>query len=210
MPAKKSGEKKKEESKEQPKVKETLVAPAKEEKPVAVSKPQPTLEIPPVSTPKEEPKVEVPQPAAKAEKKEEAPKPAAKVAGKKVAVEDLLATIEQMTILELNDLVKKMEDRFGITAAAPVAVAAVPAAQGAAQAAPVEEKTSFTVMLTDSGASKINVIKIVRKYNQTLGLKEAKDLVEAPPKPVVENVKKEEAETIKKELEEAGAKVELK
>lgn len=147
---------------------------------------------------------------AKTEEKKEEKKPAPST-GKKVSTEDLIATIEQMTIVELNDLVKTLEDKFGITAAAPVAVAAAGAAPaGGDAAAPAEEKTEFTVMITDGGASKINVIKVVRKYNQALGLKEAKDLVENPPKAVVENVKKEEADTIKKELEEAGAKVELK
>lgn len=126
----------------------------------------------------------------------------------KLSVDDLLAAIGTMTILELNDLVKAMEEKFGISAAAPVAVAAAPAA-GAADAAPVEEKDSFNVVLTDAGANKINIIKLIRKFNQALGLKEAKDLAESAPKAIAEAVKKPDAEAMKKEFEDAGAKVEL-
>ncbi len=115
--------------------------------------------------------------------------------------------IETISVLELSQLVKALETRLGVSAAAPVAVAAAPAAGGAAAAA--EEKTEFTVELTDAGAQKIAVIKEVRAITG-LGLKEAKDLVEGAPKPVKENVAKDEAEKIKKQLEAAGAKVTIK
>ena len=115
--------------------------------------------------------------------------------------------IETISVLELSQLVKALEARLGVSAAAPVAVAAAPAAGGAAAAA--EEKTEFTVELTEAGAQKIAVIKEVRAITG-LGLKEAKDLVEGAPKPVKENVAKDEAEKIKKQLEAAGAKVTIK
>ncbi len=121
--------------------------------------------------------------------------------------EELIAAIESMTVLELADLVKALEEKFGVSAAAPVAVAAGPAA-GAAAAA--EEKTEFDVVLTDVGAEKIKVIKAVREVVSGLGLKEAKELVEAAPKALKEGVSKEEAEKIKKMFEEVGAKVEIK
>ena len=115
--------------------------------------------------------------------------------------------IETISVLELSQLVKALEDRLGVSAAAPVAVAAAPAGGGAAAAA--EEKTEFTVELTAAGAQKIAVIKEVRAITG-LGLKEAKDLVEGAPKPVKENVAKDEAEKIQKQLEAAGAKVTIK
>ncbi|MBT9293273.1 50S ribosomal protein L7/L12 [Prosthecodimorpha staleyi] len=115
--------------------------------------------------------------------------------------------LSSLTILEAAELVKLLEDKWGVSAAAPVAVAA--AAGPAVAAAPVEEKTEFTVVLTDAGANKINVIKEVRAIT-ALGLKEAKDLVEGAPKPVKEGISKDEAEKLKKQLEGAGAKVELK
>ncbi|HHX97990.1 MAG TPA: 50S ribosomal protein L7/L12 [Lentisphaerae bacterium] len=115
--------------------------------------------------------------------------------------------IETISVLELSQLVKALEDRLGVSAAAPVAVAAAPAGGGAAAAA--EEKTEFTVELTSAGAQKIAVIKEVRAITG-LGLKEAKDLVEGAPKPVKENVAKDEAEKIQKQLEAAGAKVTIK
>ena len=114
--------------------------------------------------------------------------------------------IETISVLELSQLVKALEARLGVSAAAPVAAAAAPAAGGAAAA---EEKTEFTVELTEAGAQKIGVIKEVRAITG-LGLKEAKDLVEGAPKPVKENVAKDEAEKIKKQLEAAGAKVTIK
>ncbi len=125
------------------------------------------------------------------------------------AVAEIVEKIEKLTLLEAAELKKALEDKFGVTAAAPVVVAggAVPAAAGAAPAA--EEKTEFTVELKDAGAQKINVIKVVRAATG-LGLKEAKDLVDGAPKVVKEGLNKDEAEKLKKELEEAGAKVELK
>lgn len=122
--------------------------------------------------------------------------------------QELISAIETMTVLELAELVKALEERFGVSAAAPVAVAA--AAAPAEAAAPVEEQTEFTVILADVPADKkIHVIKAVRAIT-SLGLKEAKDLVEAAPKPVKEGVSKADAEKFKKELEESGAKVEIK
>ncbi len=126
-------------------------------------------------------------------------------------IDEVLNIIKDMTILELRDLNEKITDEFGITAAAPVAVAVAPGAaagDGAAEA-PAEEKTEFNVVLKDHGANKINVIKAVRELT-SLGLKDAKDLVEAAPKAVKEDVAKEEAEEAKTKLEEAGATVELK
>jgi large subunit ribosomal protein L7/L12 len=116
--------------------------------------------------------------------------------------------IQGITVLELANLVKALEQKLGVSAAAPVAVAAAPGA-GAAAAAPAEEKTEFTVILASAGAQKIQVIKEIRAIT-SLGLKEAKDLVEGAPKPVKEGVSKEEAEKIKAQLEAAGAKVEIK
>ncbi|MDI3257806.1 MAG: 50S ribosomal protein L7/L12 [Kyrpidia sp.] len=120
--------------------------------------------------------------------------------------EDIIQAIKGMSVLELNDLVKAIEEEFGVTAAAPVAVMGG-AAGGAAEA--VEEQTEFDVILTAPGASKINVIKVVREITG-LGLKEAKELVDNAPKPVKEKISKEEAEALKAKLEEAGASVELK
>ena len=115
-----------------------------------------------------------------------------------------------MTVLELSELVKALEERFGVSAAAPVAMmAAAPVAAGAAAAPEEEEKTEFDVILKAAGPNKINVIKVVREVT-SLGLKEAKDLVDGAPKPVKEGISKEEAEQIKKKLEEAGAEVEIK
>lgn len=122
-------------------------------------------------------------------------------------MEELIQTIEQMTVLELSELVKELEDRFGVVAAAPAAAAAAAPAAGAAEE--VEEQTEFDVMLTDIGSQKIQVIKAVRELTQ-LGLKEAKDMVEATPKAIKEGVNKEEADAAKARLEEAGATVELK
>jgi large subunit ribosomal protein L7/L12 len=116
--------------------------------------------------------------------------------------------IKGISVLELSQLVKALETELGVSAAAAVAVAA-PAAGGGAAAAPAEEKTEFTVVLTDAGGNKINTIKAVREVT-SLGLKEAKDLVESAPKPIKEGVTKDEAAAIKKKFEEAGAKVEVK
>ena len=118
--------------------------------------------------------------------------------------EEIISAIKEMSVLELNDLVKAIEEEFGVTAAAPVAVV------GGAGAAPAaEEKTEFDIVLADAGATKIKVIKVVRELTG-LGLKEAKDLVDNAPKPIKEGVSKEEAEEIKAKLEEVGASVELK
>ncbi len=121
-------------------------------------------------------------------------------------VDSILEEIKGLTLLEASDLVKKMEEAFGVSAAAAAPAAAAGAAAGAA---PVEEKTEFTVVLTDVGGNKINVIKAVREVT-SLGLKEAKDLVDGAPKPIKEGVNKDEAATIKKKFEDAGAKVEIK
>ncbi len=125
-----------------------------------------------------------------------------------VSQEDILETVESMTLLQVSDLVKKFEDKFGVSAAAPVAIAAAPGA-AAGGAAAAEEKTEFTVVLASAGDNKINVIKEVRAVTG-LGLKEAKDLVEAAPKTLKEGVNKEEADKIKAQVEKAGAKVEIK
>lgn len=122
-------------------------------------------------------------------------------------IEEALEIVKNMTVLELSELVKAMEEEFGVSAAAPVAVAAGPAA--ADEAAEVEEKTEFDVILKAIGDKKINVIKAVREIT-SLGLKDAKELVDSAPKPVKEKVSKDEAEAIKKKLEEAGAEVEMK
>jgi large subunit ribosomal protein L7/L12 len=128
----------------------------------------------------------------------------------KVTIDDVLESIDSWTVLDLNKLVKGIEDKYGISAAAPVAVASVaaPAAGGGAAAA-AEEKTEFSVILASAGEKKIQVIKEVRAITG-LGLKEAKDLVDGAPKPVKEGVSKAEAEEIKKKLVDAGAAVELK
>jgi large subunit ribosomal protein L7/L12 len=124
-----------------------------------------------------------------------------------ISREDVIKFIENMTVLELAGFVKELEEKFGVSAAAPsVAIAAGPAS---GPAEPVEEKTQFDVILKDAGAQKIQVIKVVRALTN-LGLKEAKDLVEGAPKPVVEKVSKQEAEDAKKKLEEQGAVVEVK
>src|ERR1051325_7776863 len=125
-----------------------------------------------------------------------------------VSTEDFVKQIESMSVLDLANLVKALEDRFGVSAAAAAAPAAV-AAPGAAPAAAAEEKTEFTVVLDAAGDKKINVIKAVREVT-SLGLKEAKDLVEGAPQTIKEGVSKEEAEKIKKVFEEAGAKVSVK
>jgi large subunit ribosomal protein L7/L12 len=125
----------------------------------------------------------------------------------KVTVDDVLESIDAWTVLDLNKLVKGIEEKYGVSAQAPVAMAAAPAAAGAAPVA--EEKTEFTVVLTGAGEKKIQVIKEVRAITG-LGLKEAKDLVDGAPKPVKEGITKAEADEIKKKLEDAGASVELK
>ena len=128
-----------------------------------------------------------------------------------VDLDKIAEQVEQLNVLELSQLVKKLEARLGVSAAAPMAYGAgpAPAAAGGDGAAPVEEQTEFTAMLTEIGAAKINVIKVVREITQ-LGLKEAKDLVDATPKAVKEGITREEADSIKAKLTEAGATVEIK
>jgi large subunit ribosomal protein L7/L12 len=150
---------------------------------------------------------------AKVEKQPVEKKAPAKVekVKKSAAVEDIMATIKSMSVLELAELVKALEAEFGVSAAAPV-MAAAPVSAGTAAAAAAtatEEQTEFTVVLKDIGANKINVIKAVREVT-TLGLKESKDLVEGAPKPVKEGVNKDEAAAMKQKLEAAGATVEIK
>jgi len=130
-----------------------------------------------------------------------------------ITQDDLLEAIDKMTVLELSDFIKKFEERYGVTAAAPAAVAAAPAAGGGGEAAggaaAAEEQTEFSAVLAEVGPNKIPVIKVVRELTG-LGLKEAKDLVDAAPKPVKEGVARDEADKIKAALEEQGAKVEIK
>ena len=123
--------------------------------------------------------------------------------------EQILKAVEKMPVLQLAELIKMVEERFGVSAAAPMAVAAAPAGGGGQAAAAAEEKTAFDVILASAGDKKIQVIKVVRELT-SLGLKEAKDLVEAAPKAVKTGVTKEEAESMKKKLEESGAKAEIK
>jgi large subunit ribosomal protein L7/L12 len=122
----------------------------------------------------------------------------------------LVDELSTLTVLEAAELTKLLEEKWGVSAAAPVAVAAVGGAAAAAPAEAAEEQTEFTVILTDGGDKKINVIKEVRGIRSDLGLKEAKDLVEGAPQPIKENISKQEAEEIKKKLEEAGAKITIK
>lgn len=121
-------------------------------------------------------------------------------------LQGIISQVDSLTVLELNELVKAMEEKYGVSAAAPMAMMAAPAADAAAA---VEEKTEFTVVLKDAGAQKIQVIKEVRTIT-SLGLKEAKDLVDNPPRPIKENVNKQEAEEIKKKIEAVGGVVEIK
>ena len=126
-----------------------------------------------------------------------------------ITQDDVLEAIDKMTVLELSEFIKRFEERYGVTAAAPVAAAAAPAAGDGAVAAVVEEQTEFSAILTEVGPNKIPVIKVVRELTG-LGLKEAKDVVDAAPKAVKEGVARDEAEKIKAALEEQGAKVEIK
>ena len=146
--------------------------------------------------------------AAKAAASEKAAPGAAATGKKSAATEEIMAAIKNMTVLELAELVKTLEDEFGVSAAAPVMAAAAPSA--AEEAAPdAEEQTEFTVILKEMGANKINVIKAVRELT-TLGLKESKDLVESAPAPVKEGINKEDATIAKQKLEAAGATAEIK
>jgi large subunit ribosomal protein L7/L12 len=126
-----------------------------------------------------------------------------------VSREDVLNYLEKATMLEISELIKEIESKFGVTAAAPVAVAAAPAAGGAAAVETAEEKTEFTVVLKSAGEKKIQVIKVVRSLTN-LGLKEAKDLVDNAPNTIKDGVSKAEAEDIKKQIEEAGGTIEIK
>ena len=126
-----------------------------------------------------------------------------------IAVEDFIKQIDELSVLELNNLVKALEEHYGVSAAAAAMPVAMAGAVGGAVAAPAEEQTEFDVVLTETGANKINVIKAVREVT-SLGLKEAKDLVDGAPNAVKEGATKEEADSIKAQLEEAGATVELK
>lgn len=128
----------------------------------------------------------------------------------KMTKDDLLTAISDMSVLELSELVKALEEKFGVTAAAPVAVAAAPAAGGDAAGEPAEEQTVFNVWIAASGANKLGVIKTLRELAPTLGLKEAKDLVDAAPKEVMTAVNKKTADEAKEKLTAAGATVELK
>jgi large subunit ribosomal protein L7/L12 len=176
---------------------------------------QPAAESPaePKAKAEEAPPAKAAAEKPKAEKKEAAEAPAAKKEKSKTspAIEEIMNSIKKMSVLELNDLVKALEAEFGVSAAVPMMAAGSAAGAGAAgeAAAPAEEQTEFSVILTDVGANKISVIKAVREVT-TLGLKESKDLVEGAPKPVREGVTKQEAQTIKEKLESAGAKAEVK
>lgn len=181
-----------------PKGREEVKEEKAEETP-AEEKKEEAKEEAPAEEPKEAPAEEKKEEPAK-EKKEEKPEPSGKF-------KDIIKDIESLKVAELAELVKELEERFGVSAAAPVAAA--PTGGGEASGAE-EEKALVTVSLADAGANKIGAIKAVREILPDLGLKEAKDLVEAAPKTLKENVKKEEAEEMKKKLEEAGAKVELK
>jgi len=194
---------KKDQPVEEPRTEET----PKEEAPV--EQPAPAEEAPKAEAPQPEPAKEEPKVEEKpAEEAKEQPKPAPKPVS--ASLEKIIEQIEKLSVLELADLVHALEDRFGVSASAPVAVAAAGAAPAdAAAGEPAEEKTTFNVILTAAGANKIAVIKAVRELVQTLGLKEAKDLVEAAPKPVLESVNKQTAEEAKTKLTAAGGTVEL-
>jgi large subunit ribosomal protein L7/L12 len=151
----------------------------------------------------------VEEPKKQKDTKQASPKSAAAKAGATMTKDDLIAVIKNMTVLELNELVKALEEEFGVSAAAPVAVAAPASGAPAEAAADVDEQTEFTVTLKEIGANKINVIKTVREVTG-LGLKESKDLVDAAPATVKDGISKEESATIKQKLEAAGATVEIK
>jgi len=151
-----------------------------------------------------------PESVGKEKKEVKKPEPTGKPALPTGRFKDLIKEIEGLTTIELAELVKALEERFGVSAAAPVVAAPISGAAGVDAAPEEEEKAIYTVVLTDSGAQKIAVIKALREINQELGLKEAKDIADAPPKEILKEVPKEKAEEAKKKLETAGAKVELK
>jgi large subunit ribosomal protein L7/L12 len=155
----------------------------------------------------EEPKAEKPK-AVKSTASKQKASPAVKGEKKSAAIEDIMATVKNMTVLELSQLVKALETEFGVSAAMPMAATAAVSAEAKAEAPADEEKTEFNVVLKEIGANKINVIKAVRELT-TLGLKESKDLVEAAPKTVREGVTKDEAAAMKQKLEAAGATAEI-
>ncbi len=210
---------------EEPKAEEAAKEPEAEE----AKAEEPSAEKPEEEEPKaeepvaEEPKAEEPAPVAEEAEKPKAakaakavkaaasklppPAEAAKVV-KSAATEKIMSTIKNMTVLELSQLVKALEDEFGVSAAAPMVAATVAPTGGAALPAAAEEKTEFSVILKDIGANKISVIKAVRELT-SLGLKESKDLVESAPKPVKEGVSKDEATAAKQKLQEAGATAEI-
>lgn len=194
------------EEKEEEKVEEKVEAKAEEKveepkKPKAKAKAEAKVE--------EMPEAKVEEPKKAKDTKQAAPKPAPAKEGRTMTKDELVAAIKNMTVLDLSELVKALEAEFGVSAAAPVAVAAPAAAAEAPPSEVEEEKAEFTVMLKDIGANKISVIKTVREVTG-LGLKECKDLVEAAPTTVKEGITKEEAATLKGKLEAAGAAVEVK
>ena len=169
---------------------------------------EPKVEEPKVEEPKaEETKVEKPK-AVKSTASKQKASPAVKGEKKSAAIEDIMATVKNMTVLELSQLVKALETEFGVSAAMPMAATAAASADAKAEAPAAEEQTEFNVVLKEIGANKINVIKAVRELT-TLGLKESKDLVESAPKPVREGVTKDEAAAMKQKLEAAGATAEI-
>jgi len=169
---------------------------------------EPKLEEPKAEETKaEETKVEKPK-AVKSTASKQKASPAVKGEKKSAAIEDIMATVKNMTVLELSQLVKALETEFGVSAAMPMAAMAAVSAETKAEAPAAEEQTEFNVVLKEIGANKINVIKAVRELT-TLGLKESKDLVEAAPKPVREGVTKDEAAATKQKLEAAGATAEI-
>jgi large subunit ribosomal protein L7/L12 len=185
---------------EEPKAEETKVEETKAE--------EPKVEEPKAEKPKaEETKVEKPKAEKPTVSKQKA-SPPVKVEKLPAAIEEIMATIKKMTVLELSQLVKALEDEFGVSAAVPMAATAAVSAEAKAEAPAAEEKTEFNVVLKEIGANKINVIKAVRELT-TLGLKESKDLVEAAPKIVREGVTKDEAAAMKQRLETAGATAEI-
>ena len=184
---------------------ETKVEEPKAEEPKAED---PKAEEPKAEEPKaEEPKAEEPK-AVKSTASKQKASPTVKGEKKSAAIEDIMATIKKMTVLELSQLVKALETEFGVSAAMPMAATAAASAETKAEAPAAEEKTEFNVVLKEIGANKINVIKAVRELT-TLGLKESKDLVEGAPKPVREGVTKDEAAAMKQKLEAAGATAEI-
>ena len=191
---------------EEPKAEEPVAKEPKVEEPVA-EEPK-AEELAPVAEEAKKPKAAKVAKAVKAAASEPPPPAEAAKVVKSAATEKIMSTIKNMTVLELSQLVKALEDEFGVSAAAPMVAATVAPTGGAALPAAAEEKTEFSVILKDIGANKISVIKAVRELT-SLGLKESKDLVESAPKPVKEGVSKDEATAAKQKLQEAGATAEI-